>query len=332
MQNQQGKIYDSASHNPVMVDEVINYMAPRDGEVYLDGTFGAGGHTRAMLKAADCRVFAIDRDPYVEVFISRMEEEFASRVTFLPGKFSDMKVLLNEQGVKSVDGILLDIGVSSMQIDTPKRGFSFLHDGPLDMRMGGEGENASDFINRAEEEELAGILFKYGGERMSRRIARAIVTARSEEPITKTGQLVDIIKKAVAVYNDKINPATRTFQALRMWVNDELGELKKGLNAAEEILAPHGRLVTITFHSGEDSIVKEFLNRQSGKEQGYSRHHPLPVQEKSKPAFKLITRKAVKPGMAEIDLNPRARSAKLRAAERTDEGQNKSTVDGGKND
>jgi len=305
-------------HKPVMLSESLHYLAPKDGGVYVDGTFGAGGHTEAILESANCKVFAIDRDPFVEAFVSRLEEKFADRFKFISGKFSDMKFLLEREGVSNVDGIFLDIGVSSMQIDNADRGFSFSHEGPLDMRMSSRGQSASDLINQAREEDLAGVIFKYGDERKSRRIARAIVAARSLKPITKTSELAEIIRKTIRKQNDKIDPATRTFQALRIWVNDELGELEKSLLAAEQLLSPGGRLVIITFHSGEDIIVKKFLKEHSGKNEGISRHIPvLPAQEKA-PTFHILTRKAVKPGEEEIFINPRARSAKLRAAERTE--------------
>ncbi len=307
----------ATDHISVMARETLEYMAPRDGEVYVDGTFGAGGHSRALLEAAQCKVFAIDQDPLVEIYVSTLSEEFSNRFEFINGRFGDMDSLLNARGVESVDGVLLDIGVSSMQLDTPRRGFSFSLDGPLDMRMSGSGRDASHFVNSANEEELAGILFKYGGERQSRRIAKAIVAARSSKPITRTGQLAEIIRGAVKVYNDNINPATRTFQALRIWVNNELEEFSKSLDAAEKLLSSGGRLVTITFHSGEDSIVKQFLNDRSGKGYGVSRHWPLPAQDAPAPTFELLTRKAVTPDEGEIRENPRARSAKLRAAIRT---------------
>ena len=308
----------SAPHLSVMPNEVLEYMAPKDGEVYVDGTFGAGGHTKSLLEAANCKVFAIDRDPTVGVYVSTLSKEFDGRIEFLQGCFGDMEELLKAKGVSEVDGILLDIGVSSMQIDTPERGFSFSNDGPLDMRMGDSGTSASDFINSAEEREIADILFKYGGEKKSRKIAKAIVMARSEEPITRTAQLVEIIRNAVKVYNDTINPATRTFQALRMWVNDELGELERSLRAAENLLSPGGRLVVITFHSGEDSIVKEFLNKRSGKARGFSRHQPIPVSDDVPPTFSTMASKAIAPSKDEVFDNPRARSAKLRAAKRLD--------------
>ena len=311
---------ENRPHISVLLDEAINYLSPKDGGVYVDGTFGAGGHTRAILQAADCSVYAIDRDDSVKKFVAELKEEFGDRITFIQGCFGDMEELLRENGVDKVDGILLDIGVSSMQIDTPMRGFSFSHDGPLDMRMGSEGESAADFVNNYEEEEIANVIYKYGDERKSRAIARLIVKAREEDgPIMTTERLAGIVKRAVRSYNDKINPATRTFQALRMWVNDELGELEKGLEASKNMLKIGGRVVIVTFHSGEDSIVKQFFNDLCGKGAGVSRYQPLPTQDLSAPIFKLVTRKAIKPSDDEVNDNIRARSAKIRAAEKISE-------------
>lgn len=304
-------------HIPVMLREVLEGMAPRDGGVYVDGTFGAGGHTQALLDAADCRVFAIDRDPGAEGFAAALVKKYGDRFTFISGRFSEMEQLLRTRGIARVDGILLDIGVSSMQLDTPRRGFSFMHDGPLDMRMGEGGQDASDFVNHAKEDELAGVLFKYGGEHKSRQIARAIVLARSANPITRTRELADIVKQAVRGYNDAIHPATRTFQALRIWVNGELDELEMALSAAEKVLNPGGRLVVITFHSGEDQIAKHFMNIRAGRDEGVSRHLPLPIKDRKEPSFTLVTRKAQAPSEEEVEANPRARSAKVRVAERT---------------
>ncbi len=308
----------SYSHISVLKDEVLHYMAPKDGEVYVDGTFGAGGHSRALLEAADCVVYGMDRDPNVKEYVEQIEKDFGDRFIFIHGQFGNIKKLLNDHGVEKVDGILLDIGVSSMQIDNPERGFSFMKDGPLDMRMSENGSDAAALVNDASEEELAGIIFKYGGERKSRHIARAIINARVTTPITRTGQLVDIVKKAVGGYNDTINPATRTFQALRIWVNNELGELEEALESSESLLNAGGRLAVITFHSGEDQIVKYFIDERSGKQQSYSRHQPIPVNDNKEASLKKVTRKAVAPSDRELETNVRARSAKLRVAQRTD--------------
>ncbi len=302
-----------SAHVPVMVSEAMKYLAPKDGEIYIDGTFGAGGYSRAILQSADCQVFAIDRDPDVEIFAEKLGQEFPSRFNLILGNFADMAELLVGRGVEKVDGVVLDLGVSSMQLSHAGRGFSFSHDGPLDMRMERQGQTAEWLINSAEEKELADIIYNYGGERMSRKIARAIVNARGEKPISTTLELAEIIRRAVRRYNDKIDPATRAFQAIRIWVNDELEAVAKGLASAEKLLAPGGRLVVISFHSLEDSIVKNFLNEKAGKAETYSRYMPLP-EKKSLAVFSILTRKAVKPSSLETAENPKSRSAKLRAA------------------
>lgn len=257
--------FTSHLHKPVLLKEMLENLSPKNGEVYVDGTFGAGGYTRALLESCNCTVYAIDRDPDVQIFAEKLANEFAGRINFIIGNFSDMAELLESKGVKNVDGIVLDIGVSSMQIDSPERGFSFSHDGPLDMRMGKHGKSAAYLVNEGEEKNIADIIYNYGGERMSRKIARAIVQARQIKPITRTSELAEIIRRTVRKYNDKIDPATRTFQAIRIWVNDELEELTKALEAAERILSPGGRIVVITFHSLEDSIVKNYLKEKIWK-------------------------------------------------------------------
>ncbi len=307
-----------APHFSVMRDETLEYLAPKAGKIYVDGTFGAGGHSRAILEAAECKLYAIDRDPDAKTFAAPLLEEFPQRFQLLQGNYSDMQQLLATIGVTHVDGILLDIGVSSMQLDRAERGFSFSKDAPLDMRMSQEGKDATSLVNETEEEELANIIYLYGGERLSRRIAKAIVTARSEEPITRTVQLAEIIRKAVGRYNDTIDPATRSFQAIRIWVNDELGELERGLAAAERLLNPGGRLVVISFHSLEDGIVKQFFKTRSGHKEQVSRYLPERPNDNSPDAsFTTLTRKSVKASDAELKRNIRSRSAHLRAAERT---------------
>ncbi len=306
-------------HIPVLLNEMTEYMAPCDGEVYVDGTFGAGGYSRALLEKADCKVYAIDRDPSVKELAKDLQKEFPGRIELLLGRFSEMEELLKEAGISGVNGVVLDIGVSSMQIDTAERGFSFMKDGPLDMRMSDNGPDAAYVVNNSSERELANIIYKLGGEHKSRRVARAIVEARAIEPITTTKRLADIVRSVVRASKDQLDPATRTFQALRIWVNDELGELKKAIEAAERILLPEGRLVVITFHSLEDSIVKEFFNLKSGKHAGISRHVPFSPDEQveDKNTLKLLTKKPVIPGENEVNENVRSRSAKLRAAIRT---------------
>jgi len=313
-------------HFPVMRDEVIGMAAPRDGEIFVDGTFGAGGYTRALLETANCTVYAIDRDPTVQQAASAMAAEFSGRFHLLPGCFSQMDDLVMAQGVKSVDGVVLDIGVSSMQFDDAERGFSFQNDGPLSMRMSDRGLSAEDVVNDYEEGELADIIYQYGEERKSRRIARAIVESRSHRRITRTAELASLIEKSVGYKRyikgkKQIHPATRTFQALRIYVNDELGELGKGLAAAERILAPGGRLCVVSFHSLEDRIIKKFFKQRSGDISRGSRHLPQALdaanREEKAPSFSMIARGAVKPSKKEIEQNIRSRSAKLRGASRT---------------
>lgn len=307
-------------HTPVLLDEVIQNLNIKDGGVYVDGTFGAGGYSREILKQANCKLYAIDRDPNVAKTAEEFKQEFGDRFELLQGCFGDMQRLLKENGVDKVDGIVLDIGVSSMQIDQAERGFSFMKDGPLDMRMSAEGQSAEDVINDTSQDELANIIYKYGDERKSRRIARAIVIAREEERITTTRKLAQTIRSVMRVSGDKIDPATRTFQAIRIWVNDELGELERALEASRNILSTGGRIVVVTFHSLEDSIVKNFIKDNSGIRENLSRHSPInlmPNEEEVAKYFKPVKRKAIKPSDTEIRSNIRSRSAKLRAAIRT---------------
>ncbi|PHZ85591.1 16S rRNA (cytosine(1402)-N(4))-methyltransferase RsmH [Paremcibacter congregatus] len=312
-------------HYPVMRNEVLDMAAPQAGEVFVDGTFGAGGYSRALLETADCIVYAIDRDPNVQATADKLAAEFPGRFHLLAGCFSQMDQLLDTANVAAVDGVLLDIGVSSMQFDDAERGFSFQNDGPLSMRMSDEGLSAEDVVNDTEETELANIIYQYGEERKSRRIAKAICEARAQGRINRTTHLANIIEKAVGYQRyikgkKQIHPATRTFQALRIYVNDELGELEKGLLAAEKILAPGGRLCVVSFHSLEDRIVKKFFKARSGAPARGSRHLPEAMIERelaTAGSFEMIARGAVKPGKTELDQNPRSRSAKLRGARRT---------------
>lgn len=303
------------SHAPVMLREVVESLNPRDDETYIDGTFGAGGYSRAILKQARCRVIAFDRDPHVLPTAAALEEEFKGRFLFILGNFGEMESHLAQRDIHSVNGIVLDIGVSSMQLDQGARGFSFRHDGPLDMRMSGEGRSAADIVATASEQELADILYTYGEEKESRRIARAIVRERTKAPIMRTSELASLVAATIGK-KSKTDPATKTFQALRIVVNDELAELESALHAAEHLLAPDGRLVVVTFHSLEDRIVKSYLNSRCGK-LGGSRH--LPERQMSRPLFLLPKNGKRVPTQAEIDANPRARSAKLRLAVRTKE-------------
>lgn len=304
----------SEGHVPVLLAEVLEILKPRDGARYIDGTFGGGGYSRALLDAASCHVLGIDRDPDAIARGQAMAASYSGRLSLMQGEFSNMEALLENAGEKSSDGVLLDLGVSSFQFDQPDRGFSFREDGPLDMRMSKSGTTAADIVNTVDEKALADIIFKYGEERNSRRIARAIVAAR---PIERTAALAEIVSAAYgpAAARFPIHPATRTFQALRIYVNDELGELERGLEAAERVLNAGGRLVVVAFHSLEDRIVKRFLTERSAAAPRASRHAP----ERRSPhaqSFHLLTARPVVPRPAEIERNPRSRSARLRAAER----------------
>ncbi|MEA3542113.1 MAG: 16S rRNA (cytosine(1402)-N(4))-methyltransferase RsmH [Pseudomonadota bacterium] len=300
----------AAPHVPVLIDEVLDALAIAPGEIHVDGTFGAGGYSSAMANAG-ARVFAFDRDP--DAIREGQGVAAAHGITLIPGEFSRMAQLLAERGVDRVSGVTLDIGVSSMQLDRPERGFSFQADGPLAMTMSQDGMSAADFLNSAPEEEIADVIYRYGEEPRSRRVARAIVEAR---PLERTGQLAAVVRRALGHKpHDKKDPATRTFQAIRIHVNRELEELERGLEAAEALLEEGGRLAIVTFHSLEDRIVKQFLRKRSGGEGAGSRHLPEraagPQPTFGKPA------KAVRPGEAELARNPRARSATLRSAIRT---------------
>ena len=304
-----------APHVPVLRRQAIDYLAPRDGGVYIDGTFGAGGYAAAILHAADTRVIGIDRDASAIAGGQVQADATGGRLTLIEGRFAALDTIAFSLGIAAADGVVLDLGVSSMQLDTPERGFSFRHDGPLDMRMGRDGPSAADVVAIASERDLADVIFNLGEERHARAVARAIVAARQQRPIVTTGALADIVGRVVHGRPGDIHPATRTFQALRLFVNDELHELEGGLAAAERVLKPAGRLVVVSFHSLEDRIVKTFVAIRSG-DSGGSRHMPERMPQAA--TFRALTRRPVTPDDAEIDENPRARSAKLRAAERTD--------------
>lgn len=299
-------------HVPVLRTEVIDALAIAPGERHVDGTFGAGGYTRAML-AAGARVYAFDRDPDAIVAGRALEAEQSGALTLIEGRFSEMAPALAARGALPVDGVALDIGVSSMQLDQPERGFSVQGDGPLDMRMEQAGTSAAEFLNEADEAEIADVIFRYGEERRSRRIARAIVAAR---PLARTAELAAVVRRSVGYIAGKDkDPAVQVFQAIRIHLNRELGELEDGLRAAERVLAPGGRLAVVTFHSLEDRIVKNFLRDRSGSAPAGSRHLPIAAPARA-PSFEAVG-KAVRPSAAETAANPRARSATLRVARRT---------------
>ena len=315
-----------ANHEAVMTAELVEALEPKDGGVYIDGTFGAGGHSQAILESADCNLYAIDRDPDAISKGLSLLADWRGRVRLIEGRFSEMLELLEQHAVSEVDGVALDVGVSSMQLDQSERGFSFLRDGPLDMRMTPSGLSAADVVNRLGEAELAQVIAVYGEERQARAIARAIVAARARAPLSRTKELADIVGGALKVKGrSPRHPATRVFQALRILVNDELGELARGLCAAEQILKPGGRLAVITFHSLEDRLVKQFLQTRSAnpsRASGISRHLPAPIEvdgshARPAPSFRLLFNKPRRPSQEETTRNRRARSARLRAAERT---------------
>jgi 16S rRNA (cytosine1402-N4)-methyltransferase len=303
-----------ARHVPVLARPALEFLNIRGGGTYIDGTFGAGGYSRAILAAANAQVIGIDRDQSAVANGAGLVEASGGRLTLIEERFSALDRAAEKFGYPVVDGVVLDLGVSSMQLDEAERGFSFRLDGPLDMRMGTDGPSAADVVAQAGERDLADIIFQLGEERHSRGVARAIVAARKVAPIRTTRALADIVGRVVRAKPNQIHPATRTFQALRIFVNEELDELVGALAAAERILTPSGRLVVVTFHSLEDRIVKTFLAERS-RTIGVSRH--LPDVEAPAPTFHLLTKRPVVPDEAEIAENPRARSAKLRAGERS---------------
>lgn len=310
-----GPAEGEARHVPVLLAEVLDALALRPGGRYLDGTFGAGGYSRAILEAAPgATLLALDRDPTAVASGADLVAAMQGRLVLSQACFGDLRDEAERFGMLPLDGVVLDIGVSSMQIDQAERGFSFRFDGPLDMRMGREGQSAADLVNEAEEGLLANIFYHYGEERRSRAVARAVIEARRKAPLTRTKQLADLVAGIVRAEPGGAHPATRVFQALRIAVNDELGELVRALHGAEEALKPGGRLVVVTFHSLEDRIVKQFLSTRSGRSPAGSRHAPAVAM--AEPTFRLVSKGSVAPSEAEMRANPRARSAKLRAAER----------------
>ncbi|MDP4709244.1 MAG: 16S rRNA (cytosine(1402)-N(4))-methyltransferase RsmH [Rickettsiaceae bacterium] len=300
-----------APHMPVLLTEVLEYLILEDGKKYLDCTFGAGGYTKAILSSVNCSVVALDQDPTVSVYVDAIKQEFGQRFEFVQTNFAEAKSKL---GNRKFDGIVLDLGVSSMQIDSAKRGFSFMKDGPLDMRMGNADSTAAEFIANATEEEIANVIYKYGEEVQSRQIAKKIVETRLVQPITTTLQLAEIVREAMHFRKAKIDPATKTFQAIRIHINKELESLEKLLNEMEELLEPGGRILVVSFHSLEDSIVKYYFKEHSPKKVARSKYaKELEVFNKEE-WLQMITKKAVTPTQEEVQSNPRARSSRLRVA------------------
>ncbi len=297
----------------MLLREAMAFLAPCSGGLYVDGTFGAGGYSTALLETTDCQVVGIDRDPVALEEGAAVARRFPGRLALIEGCFGDMATLLATRNLAGVDGVALDLGISSLQLDTPERGFSFQADGPLDMRMGRTSPTAADVVNACSETELTRILHELGEERLARRIARAIVVAR---PITRTTQLAAVVQRVVPRSHDGLDPATRTFQALRLFVNDEPEELRRALVGSEQALAPGGRLVVVAFHSLEDRAIKRFFRVRAGHLPHVSRHR-LETPCGQAPTFRVLTRRAVRPSAAETAANPRARSARLRAVERT---------------
>jgi 16S rRNA (cytosine1402-N4)-methyltransferase len=308
-----------ARHIPVMLSEVLRALEPKSGDIIVDGTFGAGGYSEAILQAADCKIIAIDRDAEAFRLGGQLAEKYPGRLMAVLGRYSEMEAIALSEGFDRVDGVALDLGVSSMQLDEAERGFSFAKDGPLDMRMGETGPTASDIVNTLAEADLARIIAMLGEERRARAIARAIVARRGEKPILRTAELADIVARVIGRKRDETkHPATRTFQAIRLYLNEELDELAKGLSAAERLLKAGGRLVVVTFHSLEDRIAKRFFASRSAPPPRGSRHLPEASDEGLKPSFRLLNRRPLEPGKEEVRRNPRARSARLRAGERTE--------------
>ncbi|MBL0338687.1 MAG: 16S rRNA (cytosine(1402)-N(4))-methyltransferase RsmH [Rhodospirillaceae bacterium] len=306
------------THHPVLLEEVVEGLNLHDGGVYVDTTFGNGGYSAAFLSRVNCKVVGIDRDPQVISRAQELSQQYPGRFEFVQGLFSQMDQLLLACNIRKVDGIALDLGVSSRQLDDPKRGFSFRLDGPLDMRMSMNGISAADIINNWSEKQLSDLFFELGEEPSARRIARAIVYSRSNNPILRTIQLAKIAQEVSnTVATKKIDPATRTFQALRIATNNELAELEMGLEAAERLLKEGGRLAVVSFHSLEDRRVKNFLRSRSAPPSNQSRYLPVTNEVASPSTFRLVRRDAVTPSLEEMNFNRRARSAKLRLAERT---------------
>ena len=302
-------------HIPVMLAEVLDYLDPLPGETHLDGTFGGGGYAAAILDRGTT-LYAIDRDPDAIARGASLAARYPGKLHLLHGGFADMGDLLGAEGITQLDGVVLDLGVSSYQIDDPNRGFSFRFEGPLDMRMGQDGISAADLVASLPEAELADTIYRYGEERASRRIAKAIVLARSQAPILTTLQLAEVVRSVMPKNHTGMDPATRTFQALRIRVNDELGQIERAMDAAVKLLAPGGRLVVVSFHSLEDRIIKQFMIEASGRTPAPSRHNPASLLVREAPAFHMLTPRAVRPTDSECATNSRSRSARLRAMQK----------------
>ncbi len=299
-------------HIPVLLNEVLHYLDPKDGEVYVDATFGAGGYTKAILNSANCKVFAIDRDKSAAALAQNVKEEFGERFEFLRGNFSQVKELLYSKGVDKINGIVFDLGVSSMQFDQMDRGFSFDSDARLDMRMDQDSAlSAYEVINEFDQEELVKIIRDYSDERFAKQIARKIVDIRRSKPITSCRELADIVRSCYGSKYQKIDPATRTFQAIRIFVNQELNEISIALNEVKEVLEIGARLIVVSFHSLEDSIVKNFLKKEAGIDKTFSRYEPN-IEEKAPANFEIVNKSAIKPKEEEVERNFRARSSKMR--------------------
>lgn len=300
-------------HISVLLDESIEMLDLKDGGVYVDLTFGAGGHTSKILESRNVTVIATDRDPYTKKFADKLKEKYGERFHYFNTEFSEFDSALESLGVEEVDGILMDLGFSSMQVDNAERGFSFSADGPLDMRMSQSGESAADFINNADEKEIADVIFKYGDERKSRQIARKICEMRNIKPISTTKELADVVAKVFGGYRSEIHPATRTFQAIRIYINQEFEQLERAMEKAVKHLKTGGVLAVISFHSGEDAIVKAFFNEKSGKNENFNRYLPENnVKNALLNRYLILSKKPIAPSESEVLRNVRARSAKLR--------------------
>jgi 16S rRNA (cytosine1402-N4)-methyltransferase len=306
----------ASSHVPVLIDQVIKSLETADKKTYIDCTFGAGGYTLRILEAANCNVIGVDRDPDVKIFAQNVSKKYPDRFKFIEGSFGELKDLFSENGIEQVDAIILDLGVSSMQIDQAERGFSFSKDAALDMRMSKEGVSAYDFVNNQSEEVIADVLYKFGDEKFSRKIASKIVYLRSLKPIETTFELAEIIRSVMPgkFRGHRTDPATKSFQAIRIWVNDELEQLNKVLESSLELVKVGGKIIVVTFHSTEDRIVKNFFNQKSIGDRVVSRYLPDQVNDADGPILKVLNKKAIPTSDEEIESNVRSRSAKLRAA------------------